>query len=732
MSTTIGTSVGTGGPTMPGGTIPGTEGERGSAAARAMLEDALRRVGATAGSVLFIHADLAALGPAVPPPARPRLLLDVLREVVGPEGTLLVPTYTFSFCRGRTYDAGQTPTEGGPWSPSADFLEYFRAQPGVVRSADPIHSVAGQGPRARALLDGVPATCFGDGCVFERLVSEGALVVLVGLPLVEATLRHHTEERLGVPFRFRKLFTGSVRAGDEVRRQGWVYSVRLLAANGAPDGTRLEARAREEGVCRAAALPAGELLAVDASEYDALVARALEADPWFTARGPAGDPAALDTARVGAALAPPVLPAAATMRQTIDALWTLPRDIVSDGYDAALHALAGQLPMRLHEFPTGTECFSWIVPERWSCREAYLETLDGRRLFAYSDHPLHVVSYSLPFDGVVAREELMDHLHVHPLLDDAVPFIFKYYERDWGLCCTREQRDALTDERYRVVIRTDFGFGTLKVGEVVAPGASDESIVLCAHLCHPHMVNDDLSGVVVGMEVMRELLRRPPGRFTYRFIIVPETIGSLAWLSRHEALLPKMRGGLFLEMLGLDQPLALQHSFAGDSEVDRCFAMALAAAEPDGWTGAFRTIIGNDERQFNAPGVRVPMLSLSRVRRPGDPAWPYPEYHSSHDTPALASDARLAASRDAVLRMIDTLEADVTPVNRFPGELFCSRYGIHVDAYTNPEGNRALFDILYLVDGTRSVSTIARELGIPFEAVSRTIAELRRHGVVTT
>lgn len=700
--------------------------------ARAALADALRRVGVVAGSALFVHTDLAALGDSVPPAARPSLLLGALRAAVGPEGTLIVPTYTFSFCRGEPYDPATTPTAGGPWSPSADFLELFRAQPGVLRSADPIHGVAAQGPLARELLADLPATCFGEGSAFGRLVDAGALVLLVGLPLVEATLRHHTEERVAVPFRFRKLFTGQVRDGDGERRRGWVYSVRLMAANGAPDGTRLEALARETGVCRVAPLPAGELLAVDAREYDAFVARALECDPWFTAHGPAGDPVALDAARLGAPLATPSLPEGATMRQMIDGLWTLPRDIVSDGYDAALRALSGQLPMRVHEFPSGTECWSWIVPERWGCREAYLETLDGRRLFAYSDHPLHVVSYSLPFDAVVTRAELLEHLHVHPLLDDAIPFIFKYYERDWGLCCTREQRDALTDDHYRVVIRSEFGYGALKVGEVLVPGRSDESIVLCAHLCHPHMVNDDLSGVVVGMDVVRELMRRPPGRYTYRFLIVPETIGSLAWLSRHEALLPRLRGGLFLEMLGLDGPLALQHSFAGDTAVDRCFAMALAAAEPDGWTGAFRTIIGNDERQFNAPGVRVPMLSLSRVRRPGDPAWPYPEYHSSRDTPALASDARLAGARDAVLRMIDTLEADVTPVNRFPGELFCSRYGIHVDAYTNPEGHRALFDIMYLVDGTRSVSMIARELGIPFDAVSRTIAELRRHGVVTT
>ncbi len=129
------------------------------------------------------------------------------------------------------------------------------------------------------------------------------------------------------------------------------------------------------------------------------------------------------------------------MGQIIDSLWRLPRDIVSNGYDAALRALATQLPMTIHEYPTGMEAWTWVVPEKWTCHEAYLETLDGRRLFSYADHPLHVVSYSLPFEGVVSREELLAHLHAHPRIPDAVPFIFKYYERDWGLCCSQLQRE---------------------------------------------------------------------------------------------------------------------------------------------------------------------------------------------------------------------------------------------------------------------------------------------------
>lgn len=707
----------------------------------AALAAALRAVGARPGDTILAQVDLGALygpGDATPPERRHADVLAALQSAVAPGGTVLVPTYTYSFCRGEPFEPRTTPTPGGKWGPSAAFLEYVRTRPGAVRSEDPIHSIAGLGPAAASLLRGAAPTCFGAGSVFERLVRADVLVCLVGVPLDEVTQLHHSEEVAGVPFRYRKLFTGEVRAEDgRLRRRGWTYAVHLQAdaADRAREPERLERAARDAGVTVAARAGATEVQAVRAAAFHAVVLQLLREDPWATSRSRAGDPVAMEERRVGVEVAAPALPPDATMAQMVDALWTLPRDIVSPGYDAALAALATQLPMTVHEYPTGTECWSWLVPERWVCHEAVLETLDGRTLLSYADHPLHVVSYSLPFDGVVSRETLLAHLHVHPVLPDAVPFVFKYYERDWGLCCSRTLRDALTDAQYRVRIRTGEGYGTLKVGEVVVPGRSDESVVLCAHLCHPHMVNDDLSGVVVGVDVMRALLersRRGALRYTYRFLVVPETIGSLAWLSHHEALVPRLRAGLFLEMLGLDHPHALQRSFTGTSEADECFEAALRAVDPGAWTAPFRALPGNDERQFNAPGVRVPMLSLLRVLPPEHPHHPYPEYHSSADTPAAASVARLAESRDAVLAMLDRLERNVVPSPRFPGEPFCSRYGLHVDAYEDREGNRALFDVVFQIDGTRPLSAIARETGASFETVERLVQTMAAHGLVTT
>jgi aminopeptidase-like protein len=415
----------------------------------------------------------------------------------------------------------------------------------------------------------------------------------------------------------------------------------------------------------------------------------------------------------------------------INELWFLKRDILSDDYDRALYRLAQEIPqMQIHAYPSGEQCWTWRIPEKWTCQEAYLETLDGRRLIDYADHPLHVVSYSLPFQGVVTREELFQHLHVHPRLPEAIPFVFKYYDRDWGLCASQQMRATLTEETYRVNICTTFEPSELKVGEVVIPGESERTFVLVAHLCHPAMVNDDLTGVLVGLEAARRMLERPGLYYTYRLLILPETIGSVAYLSHNEALIPCMVGGLFLEMLGTDLPHSLQGSFQPESQADRCLVSSLRGLDPQAYSAPYRSVINNDERQFNAPGVRVPMLSLSRVERRESPNWPYYQYHSSLDTPEIVTHERLRASVEVVLGLIEAWERNQYVVNKFKGEVFCSGYGIWIDYRLNPEGHRRLFDIMERCDGERTVADIAYELNISFQAVWEVVDLLQEKGLV--
>jgi aminopeptidase-like protein/aminoglycoside N3'-acetyltransferase len=691
---------------------------------RRQLAEALRAVGVRRGDVVFSHSNIGYFG--LPEEGRTSqavfdTILGAFQDVLGPEGMLVVPTFTYSFCKRQPFDPAHTPSTCGA------LTEMLRLLPLARRSRDPIFSVAAVGDRADELTRDVPLECFGRGSFWDRFLAVDGIVCNLNCD-AGSTFIHYVERQLNVPYRYDKLFTGQIIENGQAHKTAAIFFCQDLSnADSVAVFEPFDALVRARGLARTAGVGRGAVVALRAQAAFALLREELSRNPWLlTAAGKAGRTPVLRQP----APPPVVLRPDAPANEVLETLWRLPRDIVSDGYDAAIQALAQQLPMTIHEYPTGTHCWSWLVPEKWTCREAYLETLNGGRLFSYADNPLHVMSYSLPFEGDVTREELFAHLHTHPKLPGAVPFKFKYYERDWGLCCSQRLKDSLVDERYRVVIRSQFSCSTLKVGEIVAPGRSDETFILCAHLDHPAMVNDDLAGVVVGMEVMRELLKRTDLRYTYRFLILPETIGSVAWLSHHEDLIPKMKGGLFLEMLATPHPHALQMSYRGDTEIDRCLTRTLKRCDPHGWTGAFRTVIGNDERQFNAPGVRVPMLSLSRVLPPSHPEWPFREYHSSDDTPANARIESLAESHDLVLAMIDELEQNRVLVNRTKGEVFCSRYGIHIDFYTNPEGNRALFNIMYLIDGTRSVADIADELRISPAAVEGVVNELMKHELV--
>jgi aminopeptidase-like protein/aminoglycoside N3'-acetyltransferase len=698
------------------------------------LVGGLRQIGLTSGDTVFFQVSHRNLGSMDCGPSEEEvfeLLYSAMQEVIGIEGTMLLPAFSFSFLRNEEFDLDATSSVQGEWSSSLEFLEYFRKLPGVVRSSDPNYSVAGLGPQTTTLLTQLPNTSFGEDCLYERLAKSGAKICGIGVGLADTPFLHYVEESLEAPFRYKKLFTGIIERNGKRIKQGWVSSIPIQDAESLSNANRLEKVVRSDNQCCVADVAMGEIVAIDCSRFCELIIQEMTRDQRIVNHRRTGDAIILKNAGDRSKDVSVQLPENASMEELISALWKLPRDIVSDGYDAALYALSTQLPMTIHGYPTGSECWTWIVPEKWQCHEARLETLDGRCLFSYQDSPLHVVSYSLPISREVSKEELFEHLHVHPVLPDAIPFVFKYYERDWGLCCSRNLKDSLRDDRYRVMIRSEFSCGILKVGEVIVPGKSAKTFVLCAHLCHPAMVNDDLSGVVVGLKVMQELLKRPNLHYTYRFLILPETIGSIAYLSHQQELIPQMIGGLFLEMLGLQNPHALQLSFAGDTEIDRCLSQTLKALDPQGWTGPFRTIVGNDERQFNAPGVRVPMLSLSRVMQENPRSWRYyPEYHSSHDTPELASSTRLTESQDTVLKMIEAIEGNRVPVNRYQGEICCSRYGLNIDAYANPEGNRAFFDIIFLVDGTRSVAEIACVCKISLECAQSVVDDLYQHGLI--
>lgn len=396
------------------------------------------------------------------------------------------------------------------------------------------------------------------------------------------------------------------------------------------------------------------------------------------------------------------------MIELINNLWFKRRDLVSDGYDEALKYISKIIPLKIHEIPSETKCWTWTVPEKWSVKEAYIEDLDGNRLLDLKDHPLHVISYSLPIDKVVIKEELMSHLYTNPKRPGAIPFELKYYERDWGFCIQHNRLKKFTKDKYKVFIGSKIEKGTLKVGDYTIKGETDKTIVIVAHLDHSAMVNDDLTGVAVLVDIAKEL-SKTKNHFTYKFLLVPETIGSIAYLSQNERVIPKLKYGIFLEMLGNNNIHALQLTRQGNTRLDRIARYVMKKKLEDFREGPFREVVSNDEMVFNGPGVNVPMISISR--------FPYPEYHSSDDNPGIISEENLIESKSMVLEILNILDNDYIPKRKFKGPIFLSGYGLWVDWRINFKLNKNIEQIMLRLEGDKSIFDIAEEVGMEFNDV---------------
>ena len=425
------------------------------------------------------------------------------------------------------------------------------------------------------------------------------------------------------------------------------------------------------------------------------------------------------------------------IKDLVEELWPLHRTLASDGTDEALDIIGNHLPRgvdyTIETYQPGSQVWTWRVPERYVVHKAFLELQSGERIVDFSDNPLHLVSYSIPIDRILSWEELEPHLYYSDARPHAIPWEFKYYERSWGFCMSKDTFDRLPrDKKYRAVIRSEFisdpdqGF-RLSVATVdpeggKAPDAGE--FIICAHVCHPNQANDDASGVATAVEVARRLSHRrlPPGSMSIRFLFCPETVGSICYLSNHEDLIPQFKGGIFCEMTGNQNSLALQRTRQDKHVLDKISRSVLEHLGHPFREGAFRHVVTNDELVINGPGVNVPCISISR--------WPYDEYHTSDDNPDIIYEKMLTEAADVTEEITRIFCTNYVPRRTFRGPVFLSGHGLWVDWRVDPKLNQALDEIMLRLEGGHSVFDIAHELELDYQKVRDYIERFREAGLV--
>ena len=391
------------------------------------------------------------------------------------------------------------------------------------------------------------------------------------------------------------------------------------------------------------------------------------------------------------------------------------RSITGDGVRRTLAMIAERIPLAVHEAPSGTQVFDWTVPREWNIRDAWIKDSSGRKVVDFQESNLHVLNYSVPVHARMSLSELRPQLFTLPFKPELIPYRTSYYKEAWGFCLAHRQLEALPEGEYEVFVDSTLAEGSLTYGECFLPGDEEREVLLSTHVCHPSLANDNLSGIAVMTWLARELATRPRRRYSYRFLFIPGTIGSITWLARNEESTSRIAHGLVAANLGDPGAFHYKRSRRGSAEIDR---VVKAVLETSGEPFGIEEFVpfGYDERQYCSPGFDLPVGSLTRT-----PWGRYPEYHTSADDPGFVQSASLAGSLRTYLDVVDVLEGNRRYLNLNPKcEPQLGRRGLYRTIGGDDAGRAreiALLWVLNQSDGYHSLLDIAERSELGFAAL---------------
>lgn len=408
-------------------------------------------------------------------------------------------------------------------------------------------------------------------------------------------------------------------------------------------------------------------------------------------------------------------------------LFPIGRSLTGEGVRKTLRLIREQIPeLEVKSVPSGTQAFDWTVPREWEIREGYIEDSQGRRVVDYRENNLHVMGYSVPVDRYVDREELLQYIKVEESQPEVIPYVTSYYAPRFAFCMSRNQRDSLKEDRYHMVIDSRLFDGELNYGEVLLPGASSREVLLSTYICHPSMANNEVSGPVLATWLVK-WLKSLDRKLSYRIVFVPETIGSIVYLSRNLAQMKaRTIAGFVLTCVGDDRAYSYLETRKGDTLTDRVMKNVLSFACPEYRTYSYLER-GSDERQYNAPGVDLPVCDFCRSKYAE-----YPEYHTSADNMSLISPKGLEGSYRMMQRVLNALEYNryyqVTCLcepqlgkrGLYPSE---SRKGIYQEV-------RKMTNLIAYADGTEDLIGISTRIGVPVEELIPIVDRLCQAGLL--
>ena len=393
-------------------------------------------------------------------------------------------------------------------------------------------------------------------------------------------------------------------------------------------------------------------------------------------------------------------------------LWPINRSITGEGVRKTLKKISSHLPIiKIKSIPSGKKVFDWTVPKEWSVKEAYIVTPEGKKICDFSKNNLHLVGYSIPFKGIVSFDELKKNLYTLSDQPSAIPYVTSYYKKRWGFCIEKNQFDTLKNGNYKVVIDSKLFDGVLNYGELLIKGKSNKEIFLSTYICHPSMANNEISGLAVTTFIAKWLQELSKTNYSYRIIFIPETIGSIAYLSRnYKYMKKKIFAGFNVTCIGDDRAYSYIPSRNGNTISDLIAKHVLKWTDPNfiqySWLDR-----GSDERQYCAPGIDLPIASIIRTKY-----GQYPEYHTSlDDLQNVVTSKGLNGGYWVIRKAIEAIERN----KKYKITVFCEpqmgKRGLYPTLSLKKSGEKVklMMDFISLCDGSASLLEIADRLNVP-------------------
>ncbi len=415
-------------------------------------------------------------------------------------------------------------------------------------------------------------------------------------------------------------------------------------------------------------------------------------------------------------------------------LFPITRSLTGDGVKKTLNIIQKELPkLKIKKFKSGTKVFDWNIPEEWNVTDAYVIDKYNNRIIDFKKNNLHLVGYSIPIKKNITKKELFKNLYFLKNQPKAIPYITSYYKRRWGFCISYNEYKILDkryslNDKFKVVINSNLNKkGNLNYGELILKGKSKKEILISTYICHPSMANNELSGPIVSMGLINYFKNKKLNK-TLRFVFIPETIGSISYLSKNiKYLKENVIGGYNLSCIGDERQHSCMFSKYQNSPSDEAVIEAYKLLKIKNYKVYPFLKRGSDERQYNSPGIDLKISSIFRTKY-GE----YPEYHTSLDNFNLVTLKGCVGGFNVARKSIEILLERIYPKCKIMCEPQMGKRGLYPTLSTKNENKltRSYLDFLQYADGTNSLEKISNLIKLELNSVKKINSILFKNNLI--